>query len=227
MKSETLRGPWLPLLGVPPGDERDAGWLLQVNLTHLEFYTATFEQAVRLADHAENLRADFQSMRSSQKGSAVTDIASQQSQSNLFTSWIAIAVRDAAMTVDHFEHLRRRINEGAKKIPTIAALVDQAQLKKAGDLFRQSFPDFEAIRDAVAHQSERSSSEQEIEKHSFSGAFKRPGIDLGGTKGTYTLQSGRTLRMSWKGRMVEFSADEATLDRLISVQQAVFRGRVP
>jgi hypothetical protein len=228
LKSNLLDCPAFSILAVPNGPERDAARFLQNNLLVLSSYTQQFEQAVRLADHVDELRAPWLSehaafeLAASKDPSLISELREKHSLDSILASWCGIAARDAAMTVMHFVHILVAIIEGTKAIPTLLAFVDVVQLDAAKTAFERDFPTARLMRNAVGHSSERASSPKEVRRESLSKPYRGPGIDTAGSNITFTLQSARTLQMTWKKEVFEISVDEDTLDKLIAIQMAIF-----
>lgn len=233
LKSGLSQLPALHLMGTASGKEESDRWHLVLNLEALQRYTRQFEYAVRLADHAEAMllagKKALQTAASDNAGVAAMELISARADElRVFNSWITMAAKDAALALDHFEHLRRAISAAvAKGIPTIAEHVNRAYLKDSYAIFRQHFPNADLIRDAVAHEAERASTAQAIDEHAFSGSFKTKGVEISGSGHTFGVLSERTLTMSWKGKAVSVTVDETSLERLIEVQRLILDAVAP
>lgn len=222
----------LPFPPETPEQVKNDAWAICANFTAMQLCIRQFESAVRLADHAEAMYAsndkEFRAASDlERKTGHFSDLSAYWEASWVYGSWIEIAAREAALLLDQFEHLRRAISAGSTAIPLIAESVDRARLKEAGVLFRQHFPDAELIRDAVAHAAERASTEGAQKRMAYDGKLEAGGVSLAGRGFTISSQAGRTLSMSWKGKLVSVSVDEASLAKLHEAERMLFRAFDP
>jgi hypothetical protein len=83
--------------------------------------------------------------------------------------WMAIAGRDGAMTLYHFDETMDGIVSSLDLVPTLMANIDHKNLRIYRKLFNSFFPGFENIRHAVAHRAELTRDRRSFERNAFTG----------------------------------------------------------
>jgi hypothetical protein len=68
--------------------------------------------------------------------------------------WVFVAGRDGAMSIYHFAKSMEGMMAFLGQCPTVLDKVDRTKLRSARKMLRELFPDFEAVRHAVAHAGE-------------------------------------------------------------------------
>lgn len=220
-----------PIMAAAAGADREEAWILAMNVASMSNFISRFECAVRLADHAEQLRRvalderwailDDPNLSPMERESALTPI-------QIYGCWIAMAARDAAMVIHDFDHLQKSIKTKANVLPSIASRVRRDRFKAAGKLFREYFPDAEQMRNAVAHDAERALTATAIEEYGFVRPPRGRRAKLATESGTtITRLVARTLHMSWKQRVISITVDEAALDQLLKIQTEIIEAFAP
>lgn len=139
---------------------------------------------------------------------------SQQNQGRQLTGWMGIAGRDAALTVFHFGNTMQGIGRAFKDCPTFRAAIEHSRLREARRMFEKSFPDYIAIRNAVAHAGELHTSVEKSEANMARAAEFR---------GLYIGQNARIIIQGFindsflqniNGRLVALELSEASLEAL-------------
>ena len=74
-------------------------------------------------------------------------------------NWMFVAARNGGMTIYHFGRAKEGLHVSLGTTPTLRAMLDKAQLRRASKLFDKTFPTFIQMRHAIAHS-------EEAKKHS-------------------------------------------------------------
>jgi len=119
-------------------------WTFRHELTNLESYSKDFAFALQLFDYCQAECNKIYTNPNHPSEPKVFD-------SHKFTSWQFIAARDGAMSIYHFGKTYEDIRKTIKENLNMFSYIDDRKLKESGKLFRELFPNFEAVRHAVAH----------------------------------------------------------------------------
>jgi hypothetical protein len=144
----------------------------------------------------------------------------------LYREWMRIAARDGAMVIYHFGKSIEALKRNLHQCPTLEQLVSRDDLRLATNLFREHFPRFETIRDAVGHQGELTEDPKSFAKNSFTGVYNAPGIQIGETARNSvisdTISGGRKYIVTNKGKILSYEVSRETLANLASVKDSFY-----
>jgi hypothetical protein len=144
-----------------PENEREKTWINMRSVNSLRDYLDDFGSALSLYEFCRTLRSI--------------------NPTNIdYMKWCSIAGRDGAMSMYHFSKVLFETN--FRDCDYLINIIKFDEIKKARRKFRETFPDVNHIRNAVAHQAENMKNKQQIEKHSFSGSKEIPGIRINNSK---------------------------------------------
>lgn len=218
-----------------PSAERNATLRLQRSLQSMNIYSDSFRAALRLFDFAgEQLSVHFSASLPNIL-SAVTDpplgldTAAQEAlrevldKQQLYTSWRNIACRDGAMSLYHFRKTMQFIR-GNRDCTLMRSLVDAAYTRRAERNFDLVFPDIEGMRHAISHQGELWKGIAGYLKNTILNGYKSGSVEIEGECGLSSMCNGAQFSMTFEGRLVSFSMNEASLTRLIEIQNEFFSG---
>jgi len=211
-----------------PIEEYAATLRLQRSLQSLHTYSNSFRTALRLFDFAgEQLSASTSDMASHvQKMIAEPDpkAASEYLDRVMtYNAWRNIACRDGAMSLYHFRKAMHYIT-GDSDCKTVKALIEPQHTRLAIKRFDAAFPDFEALRHAIAHQSELWKGLGGYLKNSIRGGYTKGSISVKGESGLSSMTNHRQFTMTFEGRLVAYEMSEQTFNRLIEIQNQFYAG---
>jgi hypothetical protein len=159
-------------------------WLLVL----LNGYGEHFEGAIALMIDATNkieaLRAEEHEAKRTKNQQRETDI---RKASELNSAWHDIAIRDAVMSIYHFEFILDGILKSTHRCPTLMDKIDINKLHAAQPLFRKHFPKTESIRHAVAHAGQTQHSLKCLEKARYDGTLELGGFTIQGIAGGHII----------------------------------------
>ena len=141
--------------------------------------------------------------------------------SKLRSEWHDIGMRDAVMSVYHFQYIFDGILKSTHGCPTLMKKIDLAKLHTAQPLFKKHFPKTEGIRHAVAHAGETQHSRKRLEEARYDGPLQIGGITLKGIAGGYVIH-GWTMHMTHENKLVSMELSPTKNEELKSVVDAVF-----
>ncbi|MBY0260130.1 hypothetical protein [Methylobacterium sp.] len=95
----------------------------------------------------------------------------------LYSHWVHIAVRDAALNIFHFEDILTTLE--FKECPKFRSMVDANLLRKARSDFSGAFPDTRRIRDNIGHSGEFAARAKRSEENSVSSGLEQFGMQTG------------------------------------------------
>ncbi len=166
-----LSGPtikdWPPSIncnGLPKA-ERDAASHLFGLFSSLMSYGDDFRSALALFDHCQSEIAKAKS----------TGVR----PSVPLMEWQFIAARDGAMSVFHFGKIFEAVNSCLGRCPTLLGMVNRPILKSARKLLRETFPNVETVRHAVAHSAELMKDRDSMEANALKGPYNAGGFLIG------------------------------------------------
>jgi hypothetical protein len=142
--------PHINMHGAPP-DQQGEIRLLNDALRDMHTYTRDFNSAVDLFENAQRLSSG----------------TSHQDSSRVI-EWQFIAARDGVMSIFHFRNEMLAANNLANTLQHVVPQLNRRFLGEAHSLFTKLFPDFLAIRHAVAHAGELSKNKSSEALHNKS-----------------------------------------------------------
>jgi hypothetical protein len=194
-------------LSAAPKEESDDLWLLNHALNEIQQQTENFLAAVHLFDYCH--------MQISVLPGRTSDA---------FSSWLFVAARDAVMSVWHFRQQIAAANTLANRSAYVEPSLDKSSLKESHSKFDQYFPDFAAIRHAVAHAGELARNKDIYEQNAFSGTYTGPAIRAEGSglmiQGN--LQN-RIYTCTFQGKVVHCDISGTSIVRLREVASLFYR----
>jgi hypothetical protein len=193
-------------LSALPAEEQDSGVLLNLALNDIAQYVGQFYIGIQLFEYCRMQLSIF--------------------NANIFANWTLLASRDCVMAIWHFRNAMAAANSFANKSSTISPHLNKKALGEAHSLLDKYFPDFAAVRHAVAHAGELSKNEDAHARHAFTGYYKTEAINLGDTKRTTirNVLQNRTFTSTFEGEIVHCDITVENLNRLTEVETKLFEG---
>ena len=116
----------------------------------------------------------------------------------------------------------QQIRKGLGDCPTFLSHVDTSHLRTTAKLFQSYFPHHVEVRNAIDHAGEVAANP---DRHSVDG-FSGPGISAQNVKGLMIVDSimGRNYTTTINGAVLQYELSQDTLDKIISVVTAFYRG---
>lgn len=194
----------VPLINwLEPFEEREAASHICSQLRRLTLHVQTFQAAIELIDHCEELTA-------AHKASPDSDNWSVRAR---FGDWMLITARDAAFTVYHYQSVLRSIRDQLHRAPTLQSKTDTKAIEHAYEQFKADFPSWKSVRDAVGHWADMGFKPEDFEEHRVPG---EPFI-----QSTFDPRTRSLIMTRHKGyRML--AVTEENYRRLVAITQAVF-----
>lgn len=174
--------------------------VLNRSLARLDYYAKRFEATLGLFDWCQDQRG------------TIPPKERRGADAARFRRWQSIAGRDGAMTIFHFGKTMEGINAARRQLPEIFATIDRAQQKRAGRLFNQYFPQYIALRQAVAHAGELAVGIESYQANALPGQGWIS--DIFGEKQAFTMTFG--------GRLVSYELNSMTLENLNEVKREYY-----
>jgi hypothetical protein len=146
--------------------------------------------------------------------------------SSVFMAWCFLAARDAVMSVWHFRNEMMAANNFAKLSTYVEPQIDWTAIHEAHSKFDLYFPDFAAVRHAVAHAGELAKNKTSFEQNAFSGDYEGAGIQIKNAK-RMVIEDGlqnRTYTCTHGGRIVHCEISGTSLVRLHEIMGHLYRG---
>jgi hypothetical protein len=147
---------------------------------------------------------------------------------NTLRAWEHMASRDGAMAIYHFGQALAAISHQLRRCPTIGAQVDYRSFRLARKDFKAHFPSHDAIRHAVGHAVDFSTTIAKRETHSIKPPWKR-------TFGNVTIQAlgskpmrfadslhDRAYCVTYKGHVHCYEVTVETLNALARVRERTY-----
>lgn len=189
----------MPLKTVPR-EEIDHVRLIGQNLSDLERYVASFADALSLHRFCE-------------------------SRGGQLRGWQRVAGRDASLTVFHFGKTMQGVGEAFKGCPTFRTLVDHTQLRGSRRMFEKTFPDYIAIRNAVAHAGELYATLEKREAN-MARSVNSHGIEVDESSrlAIGDAFAGDSFLQNINGQMVALELSEASLQALATTAKQFISG---
>lgn len=196
------------------GDERKTASLLQSNLTRMRSYWEMFEAAVFLYARADKAILNI-------------DGISRFDAPWMAHRWALLGCREGTMNIYHFRKVMGAANDQAFLCPSIRPHLDTAALGRAQERFRSLFPDFEALRNSVAHLGEIGHTADALEKNGFRDRIEVvPGVTFAGDGGIMSenIINDIYTNTGFNGRLLRYSVTPDTVIGLHDVEQDFFSG---
>lgn len=157
MAHRAAMAPAIDRAGIPE-PEIEHVMAVEIGLQQLDSYTANLKAAVDLFDESyRHFVAELDRIRPSE-GSAF--LPTQR-----YRSRMAIAGRDGAMSIHHFDVTARALRGNLGRCRSLGDRVDHQELKSALRDFDRALPAATRMRDAVAHAAVRLQSATAIRRH--------------------------------------------------------------
>lgn len=130
---------WLSSL--VPETEKDDAWVLLIATESLDGFIRDFEMAVQLFDMAS---VEMQRVMTEHREAS-------RNKMWMYSAWTRIAARDGAMRIYHLGAVMKAIRASLHVSPALLAMVNISKTRTAMKLLESYFPNYELIRNAVAH----------------------------------------------------------------------------
>jgi hypothetical protein len=194
--------PKIDLETVPAGDVDDLR-LLNLSLRNMDRFVHNFAAAI---DLFEFCRANPHQSRA--------------------RAWIYVACRDAVMQIWHFIKSMNAANAIANKSETLKMRLNKESFGQAFDIFRATFPDFEASRHAVAHSGEMTKNVSTFQQHAYTGGYQGENIKFENFSDAMIQDSldGRKFLSTHEGKLVTCDISPESLSALRKIQELFYAG---
>jgi hypothetical protein len=193
-------------------------WLLRLLNSYREDFEAALELVIDSNRKVEALRAAEEAARKAKDQQRDAEL---RKASKLRSAWHNIAIRDAVMSVYHFQFILNGILKSTHRCPTLIGKIDLEKLHTAQPLFKKHFPKTEGIRHAVAHAGETQHSLRRLEQARYDGTLQLGGITAKGIASGHIIY-GWTMHMTHEKKLVSMEVSPAKNEQLKSVVEAVF-----
>jgi hypothetical protein len=196
-------------LSTAPSEELDELGLLNNALDGMERYVQQFAEALHLFDYCLIQRSVISA-----------------SGSGPFSAWMRLAASDGVMSIWHFRKEMDIANSVANKSPYVSQQLERSHLGDAHKTFNSRFPEFEAIRHAVAHAGELSRNVARHEQIVFSGTYPGTGIRIENVENAMIQDSlqDRLYTCTFEGKIVHCEISGQTIQNLSDVKTSFFAG---
>lgn len=145
----------------------------------------------------------------------------------VFNNYRMIAAKEGALNIYHFGCSLRELRQKVGLCPRTRDKTAGKKLREADKLFRQHFPNAEAIRHAIAHAGEVWTSPHRAARHQLKQDHSGPdGSHISAGAHQAQMLSGRTYSVQWEGSMFQVTMDGGPLHAL-SVIQALVDAALP
>jgi hypothetical protein len=197
-----------------PQDEQDAGHHLAQAFQGLEDFTISFMAAAELFE--VNLYDSLFQPDGAYKKRAL--------------SWMWVACRDGAMSIYHFGKALEGIMSYLGQCPTVLEMTDRKLVRVARKRLRELFPNFEAVRHAVAHAGELMNDPETKRRHAVKAdnlklleglSVQSDSLNIAQVNIVQVL-SGRKFTNTFEGKVQSYEISRETLDALIDVKRIFY-----
>jgi hypothetical protein len=198
-----------------PAEERRAAVLVCDNLRLLKTHVDALGAALSLFDYCDKQRRICRETLAA----APRDEIARATRRTMF-SWQLVAARDGAMTIYHFATAMDGIDQTVATCPTLLALMNRPMRKAANQYFRQYFPSYIDIRDAVVHTAEKTKTPEKPAEHAHKAAYESSAMRIleGSTLVITNTLEGRRFTNTWEGRVLAFELSQETVNQLDNVK---------
>lgn len=212
-----------------PKAEYDATLRLARSLNDLHRYVQSFKSALRLFDFsrerqiasAQETAVKIQQLMSNPDPKAAREMIDE---SLIHSDWCNIACRDGAMTLYHFGKTLHNIRAALGECKTVNSMVEPAPLRHATKQFEGAFPDFEAMRHAIAHANELWKNVAKYLQNAIRGGYTKGNISISGGSALTSMLNNRHFAMTFEGRLVSYEMSEETLNKMVEIQNEYYSG---
>ncbi|MGX9730959.1 hypothetical protein ACWYXO_10040 [Janthinobacterium aestuarii] len=196
----------------------------------LSIYIVEFESSLALFEELTQRLYNVYSVTPPDDETRLRDI-------NRLHHWRKVAAQDCAMTIFHFGSARTGIHISLGETKIARDMMDGTLLKTASKTFSSYFPDYQPIRNGIAHAEEKHMTDSDMVKgvsigDSISNAINQPSglsyswgiIGLSSTEGSLPGGSLRdsVLSISNNNKMHSLGISKDTLDRLREVKELYY-----
>ncbi|PIF11268.1 hypothetical protein [Janthinobacterium sp. 13] len=151
--------------------------------------------------------------------------------------WRKVAAQDCAMTIFHFGSARLGIHTSLGESKTMRTMMDAALLKKASKAFAEYFPDYQPMRNGIAHAEEKHMTDRDMAKNVSIGdpisnainqlrglSYSWGQIGLSSSKGSLSGGSltDSVLSISNNNKMHSLEISKTTLGKLSEIRELYF-----
>jgi hypothetical protein len=208
-----------------PKSEHPALFHILDLLGSLGRYEQRFKLALKLFDLCCTENSDLVSqMERGQISFVLLDL-----QTNTLSGWRLLAARDGALAIYHFGQALIAIASNLRTCPTLCACVDHSAIRLARHSFVATFPNYSAVRHAVSHIADFSTTLAEREKHSIKGPWKgnfgRVGIELKDEGALHRFEDNLydiTYCITFEGAVHQIEISNITLDVLSKIKNNTY-----
>lgn len=144
-------------------------------------------------------------------------------------NWQFVAARDGAMSIYHFAKTIEGVRAAFGDCPTYRSAVDHRKLRAATKDIEVSFPGFEKLRHALAHNAELRRSHEHAAQNATKGPFDNFGIKIEG-EGSVTIGNGlngNKFFTSIDGIMASYEISRDSLASLQRIHATFESGFIP
>jgi hypothetical protein len=203
---------WLSRL-VPDAERNDARALLS-SVDALSRFVRNFKMDVKLFDIASTEQCRLM------VGGPPDITLRKTSGENLdiYSAWAHIAARDGAIQIYHLGAVMRSIKSALYSSPTLDKLIDKPKTRDATKLLERYFPNYELIRNAVAHSFfEVAPNVRLREKHTVDHIDIPEFISHGKNVAIADIINGRNFIVTFKKKVASYEISDASHAKLESV----------
>lgn len=213
---------------LPDAERNDAFQLLSA-ADGLKSFVRNFEMALRLFEMAfaelqranEELRRVITApLRHEQQENRRSILETLRTDIQKYSAWARIAARDGALQIYHLGAVISAVKGALHNAPTLLSLVDKSETRTASKLLESYFPNYELIRDAVAHSIfEVAPDSERRQKHAVDHPVDIPGLIYSDAKGLIIGDSlnGDNYVVTFEKRIATYEINNASLAKLQSV----------
>jgi hypothetical protein len=191
-----------------PEKQHHALLLIGHNLDMLEYHLNSFEAALKLFEYSAR------QIRTQERRSRVLP----------FRRWQFMAARDGAMSIYHFAWAFQGLADSLRECDYVLTRLDPQVLKNCRRQISKGFPNFERVRHAVGHASEKARNPNKHLLHGFSGSYRKNGLDLRRVK-NYVITDHlyrRTYANTWDGKIESYKLNSVSLKNLSAIRNIIF-----
>jgi hypothetical protein len=139
--------------------------------------------------------------------------------------WQSIAARDGALSIYHFGHAIKGLQNSMHACPTLNQQVENKKIKAALKIFESAFPDNIEIRNAVAHVAESSKTLEAKTANSVKGPFRKKLFSSEDPEGVTWLPgniNGCTYAVTLRGKVYTYELNLESAAKLRTVKMQIF-----
>jgi len=191
---------------------------VQLLLRALRVPVTDFAGALSLIDHIEDLTDEIP-----MRGNDEAQYRQKVEKRKWMMRWEIMPLRDASITLYHFETITDAIVKGTRTCPWLLQRVEDQKLRKVQPLFTKYFPHASMMRNAVGHLSDWIRTPQSIKQHAFFGEYDDGEMIINyGKEPFLSLFTDRRFVLTNNGRVTWIDVTLECLHRLIEVQVLIY-----